>query len=109
MNDIIDVLVVIEALLVIPLAYLALLTVKHLADAAGFAEEDDWLFRAVRRIVYYLTGVTLYLIVLAIVATFGEPLSTAFPPIRVVNGLLFLGIVGCAGYLGVEIRRHREG
>ena len=109
MTDIIDIIVIIEALAVLPLAFLALLTVKHLSDAADFASKEDWLFRAVRRIVYYLTFITLYLIVLAVISTFGEPLSVRFPWVRALNGALFLGIVGCAGYLGVEIRRHREG
>ena len=103
----IEVLVALEVLAVIPLAILSLRTVKHLSEARPFAGQDDWLLRAVTRIVYYLTAITLYLIVLTAIGLSGFRLTEEFPWMRPVNGLLFLGILGCAGYLGIEIRRHR--
>jgi hypothetical protein len=53
----------------------------------------------------FLMAAGLYLIVLTVIGATGVAIANAFPLIRVINGLIFLGILAGPIYLGRVMRR----
>ena len=68
-------------------------------------DEDLPLYSALTDRAIFLMAVGVYLLALTVVAAFGPQLAVIFPPIRVINGAIFLAILAGPRYLGHAMRR----
>ena len=71
--------------------------------------DDLWLLDAVRFTSGYLTFTALYLLTITGLNAFGSNISANFPPLRIVNSLVLLGVLYLPVYLGRQMRKRRTG
>ena len=111
MNDLINValgvLVAISVLVVI-FSVREFFYLRHLARVAPLTE-DLWLLRAIRITSGYLTFTAVYFISLTVVGAISGPVTVAFPEVRVLNGVILLGVLYLPVYLGRQMRKRRQG
>lgn len=69
-------------------------------------DDDLPLYDALVMRAEFLAGIGLYLLVLTLLSALGFAIAAAFPLIRALNGLVFLGILAGPLYLGRAMRRH---
>ncbi|HYI67151.1 MAG TPA: hypothetical protein VEW95_09525 [Candidatus Limnocylindrales bacterium] len=71
-------------------------------------DEDLPLFDALAARAKYVTAVGIYLIVLTGLGQAGYSVAEVFPPIRAINGLLFLGLIAGPWIIGRALRNQAD-
>lgn len=102
-----NVVVAIEVLAAIYLAWANVKEVRFLEDELRPRlgdEEDLPLFDALSGRAKYVAAVGFYLILLTAAGVLIGPLSDHFPPLRAINGALFLGLIAGPKVIGNALR-----
>ena len=100
-------LVGLEAIAAIVIIWLDIREVRFLRGLQPLLgqDEDLPLYAALVDRAIYVSAVGFYLLILAVIGITGLVLGAVFPPIRPINGLLFLGLLAGPIYLGRAMRR----
>lgn len=103
-----NVIVALEVAAGLVIAWLNQREVRFLEDRVKplLADDEDLpLFDALTGRAKYVTFVAIYLLALTALGAFIGPLSDHFPPMRAINGALFLGLLAGPRVIGGALRR----